>query len=267
MILIAAGSLSAYLIIGRNPPGLNHEPYEINVPAGSRSNVILADGTRVWLNAGSRLTYSQSFGITDRTVYLEGEGYFTVRGNLPDRFRVVTPQLEFVALGTSFNIKSYPQENFAQATLISGSLLVNRNLYKNLEKGIVLEPNQQITYYKQSGNLEVKATGSREAPDRIDPVTSREKPRIILSKGIDPEMFTAWKDNRLIFDNEVFENILVQLERRFGVSITILDDEIRSKRFNGRFDEITIEQALGALKFASPFEYYIKHDSIFIQSQ
>jgi transmembrane sensor len=228
LVLLAIGSVFSYYVI-RHENSLNASTTEINSPSGSRSNVILPDGSSVWLNAGSKLKYSGNFGSSDRIIYLEGEGFFNVEKDTKRPFTVVTSQLEIVALGTSFNVKSYPEEGYIQTTLVSGSVQVTRSLYKQEESGVVLEPNQQIN-----------------------------------EQGIDPEIFTAWKDNKLIFDNEPFENIAVKLERRFGARIIIEDEEIKNKKFKGRFDEITIEQALSALKFASPFEYYIKQDTIFI---
>jgi transmembrane sensor len=265
-ILIVAGSLGSQLIFDKEQM-TDQGNFEVIAAGGSRSNIVLVDGTSVWLNAGSRLTYTRGFGNYDRTVHLEGEGFFNVeKADIP--FTVITSQLEIVALGTSFNVKSYPEESIIQTTLVSGSLLINRNNHKAEEKGLVLMPNQQITYYKDTRELMLTHEIS-EDKQKKKPVTKTEvpSPRIIMSRGVDPEIFTAWKDNRLIFDNEPFESIAVKLERRFGARIQIEDDKIRNTKFTGRFDEITIEQALSALRFASPFDYYIKQDTIFIASK
>ncbi len=269
LIIAALGSLTTYMVI--TYAGIeNQEVYEVKSAAGSRSTVTLTDGSTVWLNAGSRLTYSRNFGSGSREVHLEGEGYFNVGDDSGNPFRVITSKLEITALGTSFNVKSYPDENYIQTTLVSGSVKVARSEYGEAERGVFLEPNQQITYYLDSEQLvlttetgtateeqtETAATGSRGKKSGLE--------RIVLTRGVDPEIFISWKDNRLIFDNETFESIAVKLERRYGARIIIRDEEIKSKRFKGRFDEITIEQALSALSFASPFNYEIKHDTIFI---
>ena len=152
IILISLGSVTTYFVIDRmtRPEAAI---YEIEVPSGSRGNITLADGTSVWLNGGSRFWYNKDFGSSERTVHLEGEGYFNVAKCLENPFTVITSQLEIVALGTSFNVKSYPGENIIQATLISGSAMVSRSEYKSKERGVVLEPNQQITYFKESGQV------------------------------------------------------------------------------------------------------------------
>jgi len=268
LLLLGLGSVITYYIISYSQPLPSN--YEVIVPVGSRSNIILADGTSVWLNAGSRLTYSGNFGENDRKVHIEGEGYFEVNKQNGHPFTVITSQLQIVATGTSFNVKSYPEEGIIQTTLVSGSLIIKRTNHKDRESGLLLEPNQQITYYKESSEF-ILENESRDQPvsvkDRLipeDTSVKRDLPKIVLRKGIDPDIFTSWKDNRLIFDNETFSSIAVKFERRFGVRIVINDEEIKNKQFKGVFDEISMEQALTALQFASPFDFYIKNDTIYI---
>jgi len=269
IVLITTGAAATYLIKNYRD-NLEAKIFELRTPAGSTSQITLSDGSTVWLNAGSRLTYSSCFGVKDRIVSLEGEGYFNVNKCEEHPFTVLTSELEIMAIGTSFNIKSYPDENIIQTTLVSGSLLVTRSQHKEKEKGLVLEPNQQITYFMGSEKIilthaEDKARETHHV-DEKEITGSKEPivPRIILSRGIDTEKFTAWKENRLIFDDELFESIAVKLERRYGAKIIIKDEELRNIRFKGRFDEITIEQALNALQFASPFDFQIKQDTIYI---
>ncbi len=269
IIFMSFGSLLFYFI-SKNA-GTIPGQIEVIAPIGSRSNIILSDSTSVWLNAGSKLSYPVNFGEFDRTVNLEGEAFFVVHQSTKHPFTVMTSQLEMIALGTSFNVKSYPGEDIIQTTLVSGSLKINRSNYRSKEAGLILEPNQQITYYKKSGELlsEEKVHDAFEDPGPGH-VVKRERdtetglPKIILSRGIDPEIFTSWKENKLIFDDEPFESIAVKLERRFGARLIIKDDEIRNKRFKGRFEEVTMEQALSALRYVSPFNYHIQNDTIFI---
>jgi transmembrane sensor len=268
LLLLGLGSVITYYLISDSYTSPVN--YEVKVPVGSRSNIILADGTSLWLNAGSRLTYSSNFGENDRIVHIEGEGYFDVNKQNGHPFTVITSQLQIVATGTSFNVKSYPEEGIIQATLVSGSLIIKRTNHKDRESGLLLEPNQQMTYYKESSEFVLKnerkdqPVSVKDSVIQEDTSDKRDLPKIVLRKGIDPEIFTSWKDNRLIFDNETFSSIAVKFERRFGARIVINDEEIRSKKFKGVFDEISMEQALTALQFASPFDYYIKNDTIYI---
>jgi transmembrane sensor len=272
LILIGFGSLLFYIINDQASPIEAYE-YELIVPVGSRSNLILTDGTSVWLNAGSRLSYSKNFGENDRTVNLEGEGYFQVERESKYPFTVIASEVEVTALGTSFNIKSYPDEDIIQTTLVSGSINVNRIGQRNTDKGLTMEPNQQLTYYRETSKLsvssvnDVKDIHNKAGQEETQRITDGNLPRAILSRGVNPEMFTSWKDNRLILDDEPFESIAIKLERRFGTTIIIKDEDIRKRRFKGSFDEITMEQALTALQFVSPFEYFIENDTIYISSK
>jgi transmembrane sensor len=271
IMLLAAGGITGHFLVNYIK-GSDTRMIETKVPVGSRGLITLADGSTVWLNAGSRLRYGPDFGTRNRIVHLEGEGFFNVAPDHKHTFKVSTSELEIEALGTSFNVKSYPQEGLIQTTLVTGSILVSRKKHIHREKGITLEPNQQITYYREIDKLALTDGSTGSVPAKPvetirSPTTVQDPPRIMLTRGIDPELFTSWKDNRLIFDNETFESIAVKLERRFGARIIIQDEEIKNRRFKGRFDEITIEQALMALKFASPFEFQIKHDTIYISSE
>jgi transmembrane sensor len=171
---------------------------------GARSDIKLSDGSSVWLNAGSKLTYTKSFGSDNRTVHLEGEGFFSVAHDPDNPFTVITSHLEIVALGTSFNVKSYPEEEAIQTTLVSGSLLINRTRYKSIERGLLLEPNQQVIYYRESRDFIMAEDLSSDLPVVEDDLKVSEStdisdtPKIILRSGVNPEVFTSWKDNRLV---------------------------------------------------------------------
>ncbi len=272
LVFMIIGSLIFYLVSENKSP-LETSHYELIVPVGSRNNLVLTDGTSVWLNAGSKLRYSKNFGDSDRSVYLEGEGYFQVGKESKYPFTVTTSEVEVVALGTSFNVKSYPDEDVVQATLVSGSILVNRTKHKATEQGLTLEPNQQLTYFRDTRQLKISTDVNEDNEseevnqNEIKRMTEEELPRAILSRGIDPEIFTSWKDNRLILDDEPFGSIAKKLERRFGTTIIIEDEDIRRRRYKGRFEEITMEQALNALQFVSPFEYLMVNDTIYISSK
>ncbi len=272
LVLMGVGSLVFYFISDQ-VSRLEALNYEVIVPAGSRSNLILTDGTSVWLNADSRLSYSKNFGESDRSVHLEGEGYFHVEKENKYPFSVITSEVEVVALGTSFNIKSYPDEDMIQTTLVSGSILVNRIGHMTTEKGLTMEPNQQLTYYREARQMEISSMDNendkfnKAEKSEMQRTADAELPRVILSRGVDPKIYTSWKDNKLILDDEPFESIAIKLQRRFGTNIIIKDEEIRRRRFTGKFDEITMEQALNALQYVSPFDYYLDNDTIFISSK
>ncbi len=248
--------------------GKNHianRKFEVVAPKGSRSIVSLPDGTRIWLNSESRLTYPERFEGKTREVYLEGEGYFMVSKDRKHPFIVRTSDINVKVLGTTFNVKSYPSENTIQTTLVEGSVIIENNKKGTANSEIIrLKPNQQAIYVRQFGISAKKP--SAPAPKLVKqtrPVSDSIK-QVSINKSVNMEAVTSWKDNKLYFDDESFQTIADKLERRFGVSIYFTDNEIVKFRFSGRFDQISIEEALAALKFASAFQYTIEKEKIYI---
>src|SRR4030042_4196381 len=119
---------------------------EVFVPLGARSQVTLSDGTKVWLNAGSKLKYPMNFSEASREVNLEGEAYFDVVRMKDKLFIVKTSDINIKVYGTKFNVKSYPEENIIQTTLVEGSLSVEPLWNREGKEPVYLKPNQSITY-------------------------------------------------------------------------------------------------------------------------
>jgi transmembrane sensor len=270
LMLIGFGILIGYLEIStdKNTTAL----YEIVSPAGARSQVRLPDGTNVWLNSGSKLEYRKDFDIKNRTVFLSGEGYFEVAKNTGKPFIVITSEIEITALGTIFNVKSYPEEDIIETTLIEGLVKLNREADINKQNGLLLKPNQQVTYFKKTGMISGR-TNTKDSSSLLHEVPankneSETKNKVILNRHPDINAVIAWKDNKLIFEDETFSKIAVKLERRFNVNIVFNDDgAAQNYRFSGRFDNVSIEQALNALELASPlFSFTIEGDTIYIVS-
>jgi transmembrane sensor len=248
----------------------------IVTPKGSKTMVILSDGTKIWLNAESKLRYPDKFENEKRVVFLEGEGYFEVAKDKKRPFIVQTSKINVRAVGTTFNVKSYPSEDIIQTTLIEGAVIIekggNKEMVqkevKNSQNLAILKPKQQATFFKSTNNLKVSnvvPVVSRQVLS-ITPthtVTARND-SLVLTNHVNTDLFTSWKDNRLLFDNELFESLSVRLERRFSMKFIFMQDELKNYRFTGHFDEITIDQALNALQYASPFNYKIIKKNIYI---
>ncbi|HKP32519.1 MAG TPA: FecR family protein, partial [Chitinophagaceae bacterium] len=115
---------------------------EVSTRPGSRTKLVLPDGSSVWLNAGSKLTYSKDFGTKDRNVTLTGEAFFDVVSNEEVPFEITTPTLQIKVLGTAFNVKSYPSEKTSETTVIRGRVEIISNQRPN-EK-FVLKPNEKL---------------------------------------------------------------------------------------------------------------------------
>jgi len=233
----------------------------IETPRGSRATIKLPDGSKVLLNAESKLIYPQQFTLEKREILLEGEAFFEIEKD-PDReFLVKTPDLTVKVFGTRFNVKSYPGENTTETTLVEGSISVYKNSMNGKMNGkeIKMNPNERLVLYKD----QEKSTLSESQVRKMQNLPER-KPKLVLSKRIDTGRFTSWKDGQLKIKSEPMKKLAVILERRYDVKIYFEDEEIKLFKFTGTFKNETIEQVLAAMELASPINYRIEEREIWI---
>ena len=218
---------------------------------GIRKKLKLPDGTLVWLNAASKLTFDSDIDSKAvRIVHLEGEAFFDVAHAKDRPFIVFTDKAAIKVLGTAFNIKAYPSEKCSETTLLRGSI----------EFSVIGQPNQKI-----------RLNPSEKIALKEDQVTLK-KDQALLNKGqkltltikhmntvkigqTDYIEETSWKDNRLVFNNETLEELKPKLERWFNITIQINSDRAKSYHFTGIFKNETINQALTALQLIKPFTF------------
>jgi len=229
----------------------------IYTPAGSRTSVVLPDGTEVWLNSLSTLTYSTAaFNSGRREVELVGEAMFSVKHDSLHRFLVHTKNFDVTDLGTVFNISAYPEDKHAQASLISGSIEVitkGRNSRK-----ITLVPNQRFVVENESRSVVVKA----------GPVKAVVEPTIrpiIINPQMQMAPDTAWMVNKLIFTDENFYDLALQMQRRYSVEVVFQSEKARTYKFTGRFEEEDVEDALKELQAIAAFSYRRVANVIYIE--
>lgn len=236
----------------------------VETPSGAKTLVTLEDGTKIWLNANSKLDYPAHFSTDKRIVRLEGEGFFEIAKEKDRPFEVFTSDLKIKVLGTVFNLKSYPEDGLIETTLIEGKVALNKMTEGEQDHELYqLEANQQAMFVKKEGFLtkdEMVTAGIT-----FDESAIRMHEKLFINEHIDTEAITAWKDGKMIFKNETFESIAIKLERRYNSKITFRDEAVKYYRFSGKFDEISIEQALKALQFASAFNYSINQQNIIIR--
>lgn len=241
-------------------PSPDNANSEISTRNGSKTNVVLPDGTQVWLNAGSKLIYPKSFGNTNREVVLTGEAFFDVVHNTEKPFIIHTVNMNIKVLGTRFNVKSYPTDKATVATLIRGSIEVS---FKDrpAEK-IILKPNEKIIV-ANSNNPVIKPIKTKldEEPDGDPIVAVRGLTYYQHSRDV---VETSWVENKLIFQNESFEELARQLERWYGINIRFKNPELQLLYFTGDFKNESIIQALDALKLSNNFNYIIEGNNITI---
>jgi ferric-dicitrate binding protein FerR (iron transport regulator) len=237
---------------------------EINTPAGAKSKVTLPDGSTVWLNAESNLRYSNKFGKKDREIFLTGEAFFEVAKNKSKVFVVQAADLSIKAYGTAFNVKSYPEENTVEATLIEGSIGVKRSgLNKDNKDEVMLEPNQRVVYYKSA----VKKVNEKttEIEPGTEPVNSEKREKqltYMISKGIDPVQFTSWKEGTLSITSENLADLAIKLERKYDVKIQFENDALKKIKFSGSLKDETVEQVIEAIGIAAHIDYEIDERNI-----
>ena len=210
----------------------------VEAPLGSKTKLYLPDGTLVWLNAGSRMTYSQGFGVDNRKVELEGEGYFEVKRNEKIPFFVKTKDLQLQVLGTKFNFRDYPEDHEVVVSLLEGKVGLN-NLLRE-EKEAVLSPDERAVLNKANGLLTVES--------------------------VTPSNASQWTDGYLFFDEELLPDIAKELERSYNVKIHIANDSLKTFRFYGNFvrREQNIQEVLEALASTEKMQYKIEERNITI---
>jgi transmembrane sensor len=223
---------------------------------GERKNIQLSDGTLVNLNAGSEVRMDPDFGISSREVYLEGEAFFDVKHNQKLPFIVHTTEMDVKALGTAFDVRAYRDEKITETALIRG--LVEVTLKENHNRKMVLSPNHKIAWNKS--DIHVMNTDSAMAePTSAKPHYGVPEKIVVMDRGEIKEI--AWKENRLVFENELFSDIAMLLERWYGVQIVFNDDQIRNYRFTGLFEKEDLEAVLNFLKESRAFHFKIEKET------
>ncbi len=233
---------------------------EIVVPYGGKSSVMLPDGSMVWLNAGSRMKYNSLFDVTSREVFLEGEAYFDIeKEKYP--FVVHTSHLDILVLGTVFNVKSYPDEDKIETTLVEGTIRIKT---KKSEKTILLQPTERLTFHKKDDKSEVFEEQEQVKTDELEPkkLVSVEAVDKIIQKmnvieKVDIEESTCWKNGTQIINKEPLESLTKKLERKFDITFDFRSEKLKYYTYTGTLRDFPLEQVLKALKLTSPIKYSI----------
>jgi ferric-dicitrate binding protein FerR (iron transport regulator) len=252
-------STNTPLLVGANVVPHTNAANEILTGNGSRTHLSLPDGTKVWLNAGSRIDYPKNFGISGREVDLTGEAFFDVAPDAGKPFVIHTRKIDIRVLGTKFNIKSYPTDRTTETTLIKGSIEVS--IRNRPSDKIILKPNQKLVVADDDSLMKTPASHHNILKTNQPPVFVG-KPTFEAHTGAMIE--TSWVDNKLIFQCEGFGELSRQMERWYGVSIKFDNPRLEELQFTGIFEKETVQQALDALKLTASFNYTIEGTQITI---
>lgn len=235
---------------------------EVSTRNGSRTSLVLPDGSKVWLNAGSKLTYDKSYGNNLREVTLSGEAYFDVVKKPDMPFIIHTVKMDVKVLGTAFDVKCYPGEKTTETSLIRGSVEIT---LKDRAEKIVLKPNEKLIINDVAASLKnntVQANRNKSV--------ATEEPAMIMLKNVthEPEtnavLETSWVENRLVFSSETFEEVALKMQHWYGVTIQFSNERLKQKKFTGIFESETVAQALAAMKLTTSFNYTINKDNIIL---
>jgi transmembrane sensor len=220
---------------------------------GEKKNFQLPDGSIVMLNAGSKINIKENYGVYSRDIYLEGEAFFDVKHNAELPFIVHTRAMDIMALGTAFNVKAYPGEKLTETSLVRGLVEVTFNEDKG--RKVLLHPNQKVQYGTSARSANARKPGNVTPNNKL--IINESEVQNITKTDNGDIVETAWKENKLIFEDETFADIAISLERWYGVKIAFADDTIQQYRFTGIFEKEKLETLFSILKETKNFNYVI----------
>jgi transmembrane sensor len=211
-------------------------------PKGQKLTVFLSDGSKVKLNAESKIRYQKPLDEDSRVVYLEGEAFFEVVPDKSRPFIVRSANLETKVLGTSFNVKAYPSEQHINVAVKTGlvSIINTEQKLANIQnKSIVLSPTEMASFSVENNDISVTT--------------------------YDPKEVLSWSEGVLYFNDATMEQFVSELERWYGIDIVIERKIEISKGIVGEFRDQSLEEILLGTHEASQFEYEFKNDKVIIK--
>ncbi len=241
------------------------ETRQIAARRGNIKKLTLSDGTLVWLNAASTLTYPADFGKVTRTVYLDGEALFDIapgHKNIP--FVVHTKNYVIHDIGTRFNLKSYKSDSSFEAAVIKGEVSVESKINNGDSETnrIFLKQNQVLKILNRSSALgHLLKTGSNGVLGAR--VLNDIQVQQVAATQLD--QYEGWTENELVFDNKPLIEIARVLERRYDINIILQDSELQNTRYTGCFKNIdNIEGVLHMIQENTPITFSRKGNNMMI---
>jgi len=202
------------------------------VPFRSQFQLILSDGTKVWLNSGSTLRYPSHFKGTERRVELQGEAYFEVAKSKDKRFLVVARHQTIEVMGTKFNVNSYADEPYTQTTLLEGKVKVSYG-----QQQLILKPNEQAV---------TQGTGLRKYSANAQSIIS-------------------WKDGYFFFDNETMEQAMQKIARWYGLEVQYRDPDLRYETIFATLNKYSnVQDVLHIIQRAGVVNFALKGNTIYV---
>ncbi|MDR1331742.1 MAG: DUF4974 domain-containing protein [Tannerella sp.] len=225
VLVIPLLAVSVYLAVDDLPGARGAALQEVTVPCGTLSLVSLPDGSQVWLNGGSTLTYPVAFGGGRRSVALDGEAYFEVQSDAKNPFTVETEQMVLTATGTTFNVEAWPADSVTFVTMLNGRI----DVAFSRTAPFTMEAGQRASYNCQTGRSEVTAA--------------------------DAYRWCAWKDGLTVFRDDPLSYVFKRLSRTFNVDIHVKNPEIASDLYRATFEDESLDEILRLLEQTAPIRF------------
>lgn len=232
LIFFISITLFGYHLINRHAD----QNFDKIVASDQKTFRMLDDGTRIWLNKKSIISYNKDFGKQKREIILDGEAYFDVAKNSKVPLFIHVGNIDIEVKGTAFNVNAYKSIEEIQIALIRGSIQVTDRLNSN--KKVQLKPNEKLIYSRMQG------------VDQNDFRVLSLNSSVLLKE-------TRWTADTLVFHKEKLKELVIRMEKKYDLKIEIQAKQLKEKRFSGTFTNETIQQALEALKLSYPLTYTI----------
>lgn len=229
---------------------------QVSTQPGSRSKLELPDGTQVWLNGNSKLTYSNGdFGRTDREVVLTGEAFFDVVKNEKVPFIIHTGPVNITVKGTAFNVKAYPKERTIETSLVRG--LVEITTEQDPDRKILLKPNEKIIIPVNRAHSVRGVVLPDSAGAALYSITK------LRTSAREPEEI-AWVNSQLVFDDEPLQSIALKMENWYHIRVHFTSESVRQRHFSGVIEDESVTETLSAMQLSYPFTYELKGNDLWI---
>src|SRR5436190_2843276 len=257
----AAASILLFWFFFRTDKNTGVKPINntVSTKVGDKASINLPDGSKVWLNGDSKITYVGDFGNKTREVYLSGEAFFDVAKDKTKPFIIHTRTISLKVLGTAFNVRSYDNEKETETALVHGSIEVT--LLNSPDKKILLKPGEKLLVKNISVDTLLK--NKTEKRDEEAPIAVLTNMHYYGADSSSVE--TSWTKNQLVFTDEPLDKIALNLERWFNVQITIVNESLKKEKYTATIEEDDkLEDFLEALKLTAGFHYSIKNKEVII---
>ena len=259
LITLTIGALGNQYWVNKQQIAFNNRKINIETTLGSRAFTTLPDGSKVWLNAGSKLEYYLEFGKKTRIVKLIGEAFFDVKTDSSKPFIVKAGKLAIKAYGTAFNVKAYPEEKEITTTLVRGKVVIAGKDNADKDFVINMKPNDNIAFFidkSQKINTLSKLQRLNNRIQKSAPIILTEL-NAIKEAEIKTELYTSWKDDRWVIEKRDIKGLVNDFERRYNIKIQLESGDIKKYHFTGTLQNETIEQVLVILRHTIPLKYKI----------